>query len=230
MATENEYVLGTDEAERVRLGLQHRLWSAQAFACWERAGIKPGLTGKATDLKFISTTVDGAFIIEPEPRRDERGYFARIWCAAELARQGLVSAVAQVNTGVSPRRGTLRGLHFQAAPHEEVKIARCMRGAAFDVVVDLRRRSPTFRKWYGLELTGDNARMLYVPEGCAHGYLTLADDTELMYMTSHPYVPGAASGVRFDDPALGIAWPLVPEIVSEPDRSWPLFAADASRD
>lgn len=180
-------------------------------------------------MKFIETNVAGAWILEPEPRRDERGHFARLWCAEELAARGLDSRVAQVNTGVSPRRGTLRGLHFQAAPHAEVKLARCVRGAAFDVVVDLRPGSPTFRRWHGVELTGENARQLYVPEGCAHGYLTLADDTEVIYMTSRPYAPAAAGGVRFDDPAFGIAWPLVPQVISAADRGWPLFGEGASR-
>jgi len=179
-------------------------------------------------LKFISTNVDGAFVIEPEPRRDERGYFARVWCARELTDRGLAAAIAQINTGVSPHRGTLRGLHFQAAPHAEVKIARCVRGAVFDVVVDLRRASPTFGRWHGVELTAENARQLYVPEGCAHGYLTLVEDTELVYSTTHAYAPAAAGGVRFDDPAFGIAWPFAPALVSAADRTWPLYAMDPS--
>jgi dTDP-4-dehydrorhamnose 3,5-epimerase len=176
-------------------------------------------------LKFIETQVDGAFIIEPERRADERGYFARLWCAEELAARGLVNSVAQINTGVSPRRGTLRGLHYQESPHAEVKIARCVRGAAWDVVVDLRPASPTFRRWAAVELDAGNGRILYAPEGCAHGYLTLADDTELIYMASRPYAPGAARGVRYDDPAFGIAWPAAPTLVSKADQSWPLFAS-----
>ncbi|CAG0938527.1 dTDP-4-dehydrorhamnose 3,5-epimerase [Gammaproteobacteria bacterium] len=186
------------------------------------AGRRPACQ-EGRGLKFLETEVDGAFIIEPERRSDERGYFARLWCAEELGGRGLEPRVAQINTGVSPRRGTLRGLHYQEAPHAEVKIARCVRGAAWDVVVDLRPESPTFRRWAAVELDAGNGRILYAPEGCAHGYLTLADDTELIYMASRPYAPQAARGVRYDDPAFGIAWPAPPAVISAADRSWPLF-------
>lgn len=176
-------------------------------------------------MLFKELAIPGVFSIEPERRTDERGFFARMYCQAELAKHGLEGAVAQVNTGVSPRAGTLRGLHFQTAPHAEVKIARCLRGAVFDVAVDLRASSPTFRRWTAAELTADNGLMLYVPVGCAHGYLTLAADTELMYFTSAPYAPAAASGVRYNDPAFGISWPQEPTVISKADRSWPDFAA-----
>lgn len=176
-------------------------------------------------MQFTPGTVDGAFVIEPELRRDERGFFARQWCAAELSARGLDARIAQINTAVSPLRGTLRGLHYQLAPHAEVKIARCCRGAVFDVAVDLRPASRTFRRWMGVELSATNARQLYVPEGCAHGYLTLSDDVELMYLTSRPYAPDAARGVRYDDPAFGIDWPAAVALVSPADRSWPLFTA-----
>jgi dTDP-4-dehydrorhamnose 3,5-epimerase len=174
-------------------------------------------------VKFTECSVSGAFIVEPERREDERGFFARLWCGQEFASRGLAGQVAQINTGVSPRRGTLRGMHYQVAPHEEVKIVRCVRGAVFDVAVDLRPGSPTYRQWAGVDLTADNARMLYVPAGCAHGYLTLTDDTEVIYLASHAYAAASARGVRYDDPAFGIAWPGAALVVSSADRAWPLL-------
>lgn len=174
-------------------------------------------------MRFEPTEVEGAVLIGLDKRSDERGWFARIWCADELRAQGLHPGVAQINSGFSPRSGTLRGLHYQEAPHAEVKIARCLRGAAFDVVVDLRQQSPTFRRWAGFTLDPENGLALYVPEGCAHGYLTLEPDTELLYLTSALYAPTAARGVRYDDPAFGIAWPDTVEIVSDADRTWPLL-------
>lgn len=170
---------------------------------------------------FEALSVSGAFLISPERRTDERGFFARTWCRQELGARGLVHEVAQINTGFSPKAGTLRGLHFQGGEHAEVKIARCLRGAAFDVIVDLRPNSPTYRQWSGAELSADNGLMLYAPAGTAHGYLTLESDTELMYMTNQPYAPGAAAGVRFDDPALAIRWPREIDVVSAADRAWP---------
>ena len=167
--------------------------------------------------------VKGAFVIRPQPRRDERGHFARIYCQHELAARGLATEISQINTGFSPRAGTLRGIHYQDQPHDEVKIARCVRGAVFDVVVDLRRDSPTFKCWFGAELNADNGLMLYAPAGTAHGYLTLQSDTELVYLTSKPYAPNAARGVRFDDLAFGIAWPTEITVVSQADRAWPDF-------
>lgn len=169
------------------------------------------------------TNVAGAFIIDPERRADERGYFARIFCDKELSECGFSGRIRQINSGFSPRSGTLRGLHFQEQPHAEVKIVRCVRGAVYDVVVDLRPDSPTFKQWYGAELTADNGRLLYAPEGTAHGYLTLTSDTELIYMTSSPYAAQAARGVRYDDPAFRIAWPAAVNVVSQADRSWPDF-------
>jgi len=175
-------------------------------------------------LKFRESDVEGAWVIGLDRREDDRGYFARVWCHDELQSRGLEGALSQVNTGLSRRAGTLRGMHFQVAPHSEVKIARCTRGAAFDVVVDLRPASPTFRRWFGLTLTPESGEMLYVPEGCAHGYLTLADDTELLYFTSKPYAAHAAKGVRYDDPAFGIRWPDAIRVVSDADSSWPPFS------
>lgn len=174
-------------------------------------------------MRYEIGGVNGARIIDLERREDDRGYFARMWCEAELANHGLVSQIAQINTGFSHKVGTLRGMHFQQKPHEEVKIVRCLRGSVFDVAVDLRPESPTYRGWMGVELSAENGRMLYVPEGCAHGYITLEDETELMYLTSCPYAPDSARGVRFDDSAFGIQWPVEPRIVSQADRSWPDF-------
>ena len=172
---------------------------------------------------FKETTLSGAFVIEPEKINDHRGYFARVWCAKELQQRGLKKELLQSNVGFSVRRGTLRGLHFQRIPHAEVKIVRCTRGAMFDVIVDLRPESSSYKRWFGVELSEENSKMIYVPEGFAQGYLTLMDNTEMNYHTSELYSPEAASGVRYDDPAFGIQWPMVPTVVSEQDRSWPLI-------
>lgn len=172
-------------------------------------------------MKFAETAIPGAWVIGMEKREDERGYFARVWCDDEFRAHGLNPTHVQVNTQFSPRAGTLRGMHFQLAPHAEVKVVRCLRGAAFDVLVDLRPGSPTFRQWFGIELTPESGDMLYVPEGCAHGYLTLAEDTEVIYFTSHAYAPKSATGVRFDDPAFAIQWPRSADVVSQADRAWP---------
>lgn len=172
-------------------------------------------------MEFQPCVVSGAFVIVPQPRGDDRGWFARMWCAQELSQQGLVDRVAQVNVARSHRVGTIRGMHYQQAPHDEVKIVRCNRGTVFDVVVDLRPSSPSYKRWFGTELSATNGRMLYVPQGCAHGYQTLSDDAEVMYFTSAFYAPAAAAGVRYDDPAFGIDWPGAVTALSEQDRSWP---------
>ena len=174
-------------------------------------------------MNFVPTALPGVFVVEPQKLVDERGFFARTWCREALESRGLNPAVAQANVGFSPRRGTLRGLHYQAEPYAEAKLVRCTRGAVHDVAVDLRPDSETFLGWVGLTLSADTHRMLYVPEGCAHGYLTLTDDAEVSYQTSHPYVREAASGRRYDDPALGIEWPIAVAVISEQDRSWPLL-------
>jgi dTDP-4-dehydrorhamnose 3,5-epimerase len=174
-------------------------------------------------MLFHETPISSAYVIEPQRIHDDRGFFARLWCVEELSKQGLCTTIRQTNIGVSTRKGTLRGLHFQRAPHAEVKIVRCPRGAIFDVVVDLRADSPTLRRWHGVELSQDNQLALYVPEGCATGYLTLTDDTEIYYHTSAAFHPASASGVRYDDPAFGIAWPGPALVMSEQDRSWPDF-------
>lgn len=175
-------------------------------------------------MQFRQTEILGACLISTDRKNDERGYFSRIWCEQELRDQGLVAKVVQVNVGFSPRAGTLRGLHYQVHPFDEVKLVRCLRGSVYDVVLDLRPQSPTFRKWFGASLAAKDGSMMYVPAGCAHGYLTLEADTELMYFASHSYVPTAARGVRFDDPAFQIDWPAEITLVSQADRSWPDFA------
>jgi dTDP-4-dehydrorhamnose 3,5-epimerase len=172
---------------------------------------------------FTPCRVADVYLIAPERREDQRGYFARIWCEQELYRSGMKARIVQANVQVNPRAGTLRGLHYQAAPHEEVKIVRCNRGRVFDVAVDLRPGSTTFRTWFGVELRADDGRLLYIPEGCAHGYLTLEPDSEMMYFASAAYVSDAAKGVRFDDAAFGIQWPVTPTVISAADQSWPLL-------
>lgn len=176
-------------------------------------------------MHFETIGIAGAYLITPEPRADERGHFARIHCEKELADHGLAGGICQINTGFNPKAGTLRGMHHQLAPHDEVKIMRCVRGAAFDVIIDLRPDSPTFRRWYGVELNPDRGQMLYAPAGTAHGYLTLVDDTELTYLTNKPYAAAAARGVHHADPAFGVVWPAEIRIVSQADRTWPAFSA-----
>lgn len=146
----------------------------------------------------------------------------RVWCAREFTEHGINFLPVQSNLGLSLKKGTTRGMHFQSAPAVEAKLVRCTRGRMFDVILDLRPESPSYGKWFGVELSAENGRMIYVPECCAHGYQTLEDNTEMYYMTSQFYTPTAASGVRFDDPAFNIPWPLAATAVSEQDRNWPL--------
>ncbi len=176
---------------------------------------------------FTETEIPGAYVVELEPRTDERGFFARCFCEAEFAARGLRTRVVQCNVSRNRRRGTLRGMHVQVAPKAEAKLVRCTRGRLFDVVLDLRPESPTHRRWVGVELGGDpsNLRMLYVPEGCAHGFQTLEDDTDVLYWMFGEYSPEHASGVRWDDPAFAISWPIAEPILSEKDRSYPLVEA-----
>ncbi len=180
------------------------------------------------EVRFAPAGIEGSFVIDLEKREDDRGFFARAWCEREFADHGLSAHIAQVNIGVSTRAGTLRGMHYQVAPHAEAKLVRCSRGAVFDVMVDLRPGSPTFRQWHGSELNHQNCRMLYIPEGCAHGYLTMTDDAELMYFTSVPYAPGASRGVRHDDPAFSIKWPAPVATISSTDAAWPDFKVTPS--
>jgi dTDP-4-dehydrorhamnose 3,5-epimerase len=172
---------------------------------------------------FLPTPIPGARIVRMNKISDHRGYFARGWCTEEFRAQGLNPAMVQLNVGQSRRQGTLRGLHYQTAPHAEAKYVRCVRGGIYDVIVDLRPDSPTCGQWFGLELSEDNGTMLYVPEGCAHGYQTLGDEAEMYYLTTAPYVAKAARGVRYNDHAFDIAWPLPVTAISEADAAWPDF-------
>jgi len=176
-------------------------------------------------MMFRETQLPSVYIIEPERREDDRGFFARVWCQRELEAHGLNCRVAQVNAGFTHCKGGLRGLHYQLPPRPEAKFVRCTMGALFDVILDLRRESPTYKQWVGVELTAENRRMVYVPEGCAHGYQTLVDNTEMYYQTSEFYASDLARGVRYDDPAFAIAWPLPIASISAADRSWPDYPA-----
>jgi dTDP-4-dehydrorhamnose 3,5-epimerase len=176
-------------------------------------------------VRFTETEILGVVVVELEEHVDERGSFARTWCRDEMAAAGLASELAQCSVSRNPRAGTLRGLHFQHAPHEEAKLVRCTRGAIFDVAVDLRQGSETRGRWFGVELDAESGRALYVPEGCAHGFQTLVDDTEVSYMISAPYVPDASAGVRWDDPVLRIAWPEAAiRTISSRDQGLPGYA------
>lgn len=176
-------------------------------------------------LRFITTPIDGVVRIELDPIRDERGFFARAWADDEFAEAGLGANWVQANLGRSPRAGTLRGLHYQRDPNPEAKLVRCTRGRAQDVVVDMRPESPTFRHWVATELTAERGESLFVPAGCAHGYLTLEPDTDVYYQASARYAPESATGVRFDDPAFLIEWSAPILVISDTDRSWPLQGA-----
>jgi dTDP-4-dehydrorhamnose 3,5-epimerase len=173
---------------------------------------------------FTATAVAGAWLLDLEPLADERGFFARTFCERELAAHGLDPRVAQCSIAWNPERGTVRGLHYQMPPHGEAKLVRCTRGAIHDVVVDLRPASPTFKRHVAVELSAENRRQLYVPPGCAHGYQTLVADSEVSYQMSEPYAASAGRGVRWDDAAFGVAWPLPVTLISERDRSWPDFS------
>jgi dTDP-4-dehydrorhamnose 3,5-epimerase len=172
-------------------------------------------------MNFRETAIEGVWLVEPERYEDERGFFARTWDAEEFERRGLSGRFVQASISFNRRRGTLRGMHFQDAPHEEAKLVRCTSGSIFDVAVDLRTGSPTHRRWVGAELSAENRLALYVPEGCAHGFLTLTDDAEIAYEISAFHAPDAARGVRWDDPAIGIDWPGEVLVVNERDRTYP---------
>ncbi|MBE0656968.1 MAG: dTDP-4-dehydrorhamnose 3,5-epimerase [Bryobacteraceae bacterium] len=172
---------------------------------------------------FKSTSLQGVFEVEVEPHADERGSFARTWCREDFRMQGLNSELAQCSVSFNHRRGTLRGMHYQAAPHGEAKLVRCTRGSVYDVALDLRPDSPTFLRWAATELTADNRRAFYIPEGCAHGFLTLEDNSEVFYQISEFHHPEFARGLRWNDPAFGIAWPAEVTVISERDRTYPEF-------
>jgi dTDP-4-dehydrorhamnose 3,5-epimerase len=174
-------------------------------------------------MKFHETAVYGAHVIEPERRGDTRGFFARFFCEKEFAAAGAETRFVQVNNAFSGRKGTLRGLHYQLGPSAEAKVTRCVQGSFYYVIADLRPDSPTFGRWFGTELNSDNRLMMYVPRGCATGMITLADDSESLYLVSDFYAPERERGIRHDDPWLGIEWPVEPVEISPKDRAWPDF-------
>jgi dTDP-4-dehydrorhamnose 3,5-epimerase len=172
---------------------------------------------------FTETKLQGAFIIDIDRIEDERGFFARTWCQREFEAHGLCTQLAQCNISFNKSKGTLRGMHYQAAPYAEAKLVRCTSGAIYDVIIDLRPDSPTFKRWVAVELTADNRRMLFIPEGFAHGFQTLANGTEVFYQMSQFYAPEYARGVRWDDPAFKVSWPAEKRIISERDQAFPDF-------
>jgi dTDP-4-dehydrorhamnose 3,5-epimerase len=176
-------------------------------------------------MRFSGTAIQGVCLIDPDFHLDDRGRFFRAWCSREFAENGIQFLPLQANMGLSLAKGTTRGMHYQIEPAAEAKLVRCTRGAMFDVALDLRPGSPTWGKWFGTELSEQNGRMLFVPPLCAHGYQTLTPDTEMHYMTSQVYTASACRGVRFDDPAFRIQWPLAATVVSDQDRNWPLSPA-----
>ncbi len=176
-------------------------------------------------MLFHPTKLPGAYLIDLERKGDERGFFARFFCTKEFGNQQLETNFIQVNNSLSAKKGTLRGIHYQLEPKSEVKIVRCIKGALFDVIVDLRPKSETFGQWFGAELSAENRRMMYVPRGFGHAFLTLEDDTEALYMVSEAYSPEYERGLRWDDPRFNIEWPITPEVISDKDKSHPLFDA-----
>ena len=167
---------------------------------------------------FTKTPIEGAYLIDLEKRGDDRGFFARVFCCNEFGEHGLDTQFVQVNNSLSADKGTLRGLHYQLAPAEEVKVVRCISGALWDVILDIRPDSPTFGKWFGAELTADNRRMMYAPRGMAHGFVTLTDNTEAFYLVTAFYAPDRERGVRWNDPHFGVEWPITPTVISDKDR------------
>jgi dTDP-4-dehydrorhamnose 3,5-epimerase len=174
---------------------------------------------------YTETPVQGAYLIDLEKRGDERGFFARVFCEREFADHQLATRFVQANNSVSAQRGTLRGMHYQLAPKAETKLVRCIEGELFDVVLDLRPDSSTFGKSFGASLSAENRRMMYVPKGCAHGFVTLADTTEALYFVDEFYAPEQERGVRWNDPRFAIEWPMAPVVISDKDAQWPLFDA-----
>jgi dTDP-4-dehydrorhamnose 3,5-epimerase len=175
-------------------------------------------------VKFYPTTLSDAWLIELEPARDARGFFARTFCVDELTSRALETNYPQHSVSFSTKKGTLRGMHYQCDPHSEVKLVRCVKGAIWDVIIDIRPTSPTFCGWKGFELSGENGRQLYIPKGFAHGFQTLSDDVEVSYLISERYAPQAARGIRYDDPRFAINWPLPVTQIADRDLHWPIFA------
>ena len=178
---------------------------------------------------FTESPLPGVFLVDLEPLNDERGFFARSFSSDEFAARGLTSELGQCSVSYNARKGTLRGLHYQSAPHEEHKLVRCTAGAIFDVIVDITPHSQGYRRWYGTELTAQNRRAVFIPAGFAHGFITLSDAAEVFYMISVPYAPEHACGWRWNDPAFGIQWPLTPSMISPRDAAYPLLDAPAKR-
>ena len=174
-------------------------------------------------MTFIETELPGAYVVEPDVHSDERGFFGRAFCAREFAEHGLNATIAQCNISYNAAKGTLRGMHYQEAPHGEAKLVRCFSGSVFDVLIDLRENSPSFCRWTSVVLSGENRRAVYIPEGFAHGFLTLMDRTVLYYQVSEFYTPDSGRGVRWDDPMFGITWPEEVRVISERDGSYPDF-------
>jgi dTDP-4-dehydrorhamnose 3,5-epimerase len=197
------------------------LGSAQTHVL-ERSG------ADAAALSFVPTRISGAYVIQPQQLEDERGFFARTFCAHEFEIHGLNPRVAQCNISFNLRKGTLRGMHYQVAPHAETKLVRCTRGSIYDVLVDLRTDSPTNGEWIAVELTAENRKAIYVPEGVAHGFQTLVDDAEVLYQMSEFYDPECARGRRWNDPAFDIRWPSWPTVISEKDANFALLSRDAA--
>ncbi len=175
---------------------------------------------------FTETKLKGAFVLEVKKIEDERGFFGRSWCKRELEEHGLNADVVQANVSYNKAKGTLRGMHFQKSPYQETKLVRCTRGAIVDVIIDLRPSSPTYKQWIGVELTEDNYKMLFVPEDFAHGFITLKDNTEVTYQVTQYYTPGAEGGIRWNDPAFNIQWPIQPTVVSGKDQAHPDFTEE----
>jgi dTDP-4-dehydrorhamnose 3,5-epimerase len=170
---------------------------------------------------FSESPLQGAFVIDLERREDGRGFFSRAWCGKEVEAHGLIPRIVQANTSFNKKKGTLRGMHYQISPRAETKAICCLKGSVFDVIIDLRPDSASYKKWFGIELTAENRTMLYVPELFAHGYITLEDNSEVFYLVSEYYAPECERGVRYDDPAFGVSWPVPIDVISEKDRTWP---------
>lgn len=175
-------------------------------------------------MQFTPTPISGAFLVDVEPKGDHRGLFARTWCAREFAEQGLIATLAQCSVSYNASKFTLRGMHYQAEPQQETKLVRCVAGAIYDVIIDLRPASPTYKRWFGVELTSANRRAVYVPAGLAHGFMTTEAESEVFYQISEFYAPDCARGLRWDDPAFGIEWPMQPTVISDRDASYPTFS------
>lgn len=175
-------------------------------------------------MKFSELAIQGVFLVEPNLQTDERGFFARTVCSDEFSHHGLPTHYCQSSISFNTKLGTLRGMHYQVAPSQEQKLVRCTQGALYDVVIDVRKKSPTFKKWLSVNLSAANRLALAIPPGCAHGFLTLSDNTEVLYLMSEPYHADLATGIRWNDPTFAVSWPLVPRIMSERDTTYPDFA------